>query len=191
MQSRRMHKTGKLVVISGPSGAGKTSIARQVVQCADAQFSVSATTRRPRPDEIDGREYHFVDRPAFEAMIERGELLEWAEVFGELYGTPAAPVDEALAGGRTILLDVDVQGGRQVYEKMPQATFVLVVPPSRDELALRLRGRGSEGEAQLAKRLAKVEAEIAAASACGAYNHTVVNDDLDQAVRQVVEIVAK
>jgi len=184
-----MSKTGKLVVISGPSGVGKSSLARLVVQGADAQFSVSATTRKPRGGEIDGRDYMFLDRPAFEKMVEAGELLEWAEVFGELYGTPAGPVREALEEGKTVLLDIDVQGGMQVHEKMPDATFILVVPPDEAELARRLRGRGSETEDELAKRLALAGKEIEAAKRSKVYNHVVVNDDLARAAGQIVEIV--
>jgi guanylate kinase len=122
-------------------------------------------------------------------MADAGELLEWAEVFGHLYGTPAESVNSALAEGRTIVLDVDVQGGRQVCRQMPEAVFVLIVPPSEAELARRLAGRGSEDQAQLAERLAKADAEVKAAIGSGIYDHVVVNDDLEQAVRRVVEIV--
>ncbi|MGC9453360.1 MAG: guanylate kinase [Phycisphaerae bacterium] len=181
--------SGHLVVISGPSGVGKSTIAHEVVQRTGAEFSVSATTRSPRPHERDGRDYHFVDREKFEKMIADGELLEWAEVFGELYGTPAGPVREALRQGRNILLDVDVQGGRQVHESMPGATFVLILPPSDEELARRLRGRGSESEEQIRRRLSKAREEIAAAEAQGIYNHRVVNDRLEDAIEAVMRIV--
>jgi guanylate kinase len=168
---------------------GKSTIAREVVERTDAEFSVSATTRPPRPHEKDGVSYRFVDRETFERMIADGELLEWAEVFGELYGTPAGPVRRAIAEGRTILLDIDVQGGRQVHEAMPDATFVLILPPSDEELARRLRGRGSESERQVRRRLAKAREEIAAAEAEGMYNHRVVNDRLDEAIEAVTRIV--
>ncbi|MFP3937658.1 MAG: guanylate kinase [Phycisphaerae bacterium] len=180
---------GHLVVVSGPSGVGKSTIAREVVRRSGAEFSVSATTRSPRPHERDGRDYHFVDRETFEKMIADGELLEWAEVFGELYGTPAEPVREALRQGRKILLDVDVQGGRQVHEPMPDATFVLILPPSDEELARRLRGRASESEQQIRRRLAKARDEIASAEAQGIYNHHVVNDRLEDAIETVLRIV--
>ena len=184
-----MDKTGKLVVISGPSGAGKSTLAREVLHRTDAQFSVSVTTRSPRPSEQDGREYRFVDRPTFRGMIDRGEMLEWAEVFDELYGTPIGPVRDALAGGRTVLLDIDIQGGEQVHRAMPDATFVLIVPPCEAELQRRLEQRGSETPESLAKRLTKADEEIAAATAGGVYNQVIVNDDLEDAVTQIVEIV--
>ena len=179
----------KLVVITGPSGVGKSTIVREVLERTGAVFSVSATTRPRRPGERDGREYRFVDRAAFEKMIAGGEMLEWAEVYGELYGTPAGAVQEALAAGRTVVLEIDVQGGMQVYRRLPDATFVLIVPPSPEDLAGRLRGRGSEGAAELGRRLAGAAEEIETAGTGGAYRHVVVNDDLQRAVQEVVDIV--
>jgi len=180
---------GKLIVVSGPSGVGKSTIVREVLRLTEARFSVSVTTRSRRPEERQGRDYDFVDRKAFEEMIERSQLLEWAEVFGERYGTPAEPVRKALAAGQTILLDIDVQGACQVHRKMPDATFVLIVPPNQEELARRLRERHSEEEVELAERLSKARKEIEAAQASGMYNYRVVNDDLEVAVRQVADIV--
>ena len=180
---------GKLVVISGPSGVGKSTIAREVLNRTGAAFSVSVTTRRPRPGEIDGRDYRFIDRPAFGKMIDHGELLEWAEVFGERYGTPAKPVRSALAAGETVLLDVDVQGAVQVHNVRPDATFVLIVPPDEDHLSSRLRHRGSEDPDSLRKRLEMAKSEIATARKSGMYNHVVVNDKLDRAVDEVCRIV--
>lgn len=181
----------KLFVITGPSGVGKSTIVKEALRQTGAAFSVSATTRRPRAGETDGREYRFVDRPTFRRMIDAGELLEWAEVFGELYGTPAGPVREALAAGRNVVLDIDVQGGSQVRRREPAAVGVLIVPPSDEELARRLRGRGSETEAAAARRLAKAQNDIRAARASGAYDYTVVNDDLQRAVEEVVGIICQ
>ena len=182
-------KTGKLVVVSGPSGVGKSTILREVLRRTGALYGVSVTTRGPRPGEVDGREYRFTDRPTFRKMIDAGELLEHAEVFGELYGTPAGRVLEAIRDGKTVVLDIDVQGGLQVARKMPQATFILIVPPGEAELARRLRGRGSEDQAAVQRRLAKARYEMETARQSGVYNHVVVNDDLESAVRQVVGIV--
>ena len=189
--SASLSDKGKLVVISGPSGVGKSSIVREVLARTGAVFSVSATTRRPRPGETDGREYHFVDRPTFEAMIARGELLEWAEVFGDYYGTPAGPVREAIDAGRTVILEIDIQGGLQVHEKHPQAVFVLILPPSEAELRRRLAGRGTEANGSLQQRLAKAAEEIRTARDSGVYTHLVVNDDLERAIQEVVEIVTR
>jgi guanylate kinase len=180
---------GKLVVITGPSGVGKSSIMHEVLRRTGAAFSISATTRAPRPGERDGQEYLFVDDETFDRMIRNEELLEWAEVFGARYGTPAAPVRRAVAEGKTVLLEIDVQGGLQVYRKVPDASFVLILPPSPDELARRLGGRGTEGAEAAAARLAEADNEIRTARQSGVYNHCVVNDDLAAAVRQVVRIV--
>ncbi len=182
---------GRLVVISGPSGAGKSTIAREVLRRTDSEFSISATTRRPRAGEVDGRDYRFLDRQTFERMIQAGELLEWAEVFGNHYGTPAEPVRRAIAAGRTILLDIDVQGAMQVRRKMPDATFVLIVAASEDVLRERLTRRGTETAEQLARRIAKAAAEQRTARDSGIYQHCVVNDDLETAIEAVVDIVKK
>jgi len=183
-----MSETGKLIVISGPSGAGKSTVVRQVLARTGADFSVSATTRPRRPGEVDGKDYRFVDRCTFEKMIAEDQLLEWAEVFGDYYGTPAGPVKEALAAGRTILLDIDVQGGLQVHRKCPSATFVLLLAPDEAELKRRLAARATEPAEQLERRFRKAKEEVRAARRSGVYIHTVINDDLDQAVNEVVEI---
>lgn len=185
----QMSEKGKLVVISGPSGSGKSTIVAQAMKRTGAEFSVSVTTRKPRPGEVAGQHYRFVSGEEFEIMRRSGELLEWAEVFGQLYGTPTKAVAEAIEDGQSVLLDIDVQGGMQVYGKMPSATFVLIVPPDGEELTRRLRGRGTEGQAELAERLAKAQAEVAVARDSGIYGYEVVNDDLERAVNQVVDII--
>jgi len=180
---------GRLVVITGPSGVGKSTIVREVVKRTGAEFSISVTTRLPRSGEVEGADYYFAGRGAFGEMVRRGELLEWADVFGDMYGTPAKPIDEAVRQGQVIVLEIDVQGGLQVYEKMPQATFILVLPPSEAELASRLKGRGSETEESFQKRLAHANREIETAKKSGVYNDQVINDDLEAAIRRVVDIV--
>ena len=182
-------KRGKLVVISGPAGVGKSTIVRQALAATGAQYSVSVTTRPMRLGEVDGRDYRFVGRAAFEEMIREGRLLEWAEVFGNLYGTPSEPVQQAIAQGRTIILEIDVQGALQVAKAMPSAEFVLILPPDQRELEARLKGRGSEDEESLRRRLGKARQEIDTARASGVYHYIVVNDDLKQAVTEVVRIV--
>jgi guanylate kinase len=180
---------GKLVVVSGPSGVGKSTMDKAALARCEAEFSISATTRAPRHGEVDGREYHFVNRGTFEKMIADDRLLEWAEVFGNYYGTPAEPVRQAIAEGRTILLEIDIQGGLQVHTRMPEATFVLIVPPSMDELKRRLTERKTEDAASLARRLAKAQQELATARDSGVYTHEIVNDDLDQAVDDLLDIL--
>jgi guanylate kinase len=180
---------GKLVVITGPSGVGKSTIVERVLDRTGARYSVSATTRQPRPGEEDGRSYHFVDRRTFRDMVDRGQMLEWAEVHGECYGTPAGGVRKAIESGHTIVLDIDVQGAMQVYEKHPDAVFVFVLPPDQRELERRLRLRASEDERRIRARLDAAGKEVAAARKSGIFHHFVVNDDLESATRQVVDAV--
>ncbi len=184
-----MSNVGKLIVISGPSGTGKGTILRELLERTGATFSVSVTTRRRRPGEREGEAFYFVDRDTFAEMVRRGEMLEWAEVFGEMYGTPAGPVRKAIQDGKTVILEIDVQGGLQVAKQMPGATFVLILPPSEEELARRLCGRGTEDQESRKRRLEKAAEEIDTAIRSGVYNHRVVNDDLEKAVRKVVRIV--
>lgn len=185
-----MAKKGKLVVVTGPSGVGKSTILKEVLRRSGAVFSVSATTRAPRSSETEDRDYKFVDEPTFDGMVQRGEMLEWAEVYGQRYGTPARPVFEAIAAGQTVILNIDLQGAKQVHRKFPQAAFLLITPPNREVLAERLGRRGSENQRDLAKRLTLAREEIVAGEASGLYNHRVVNDDLEGAIRQVVDIIS-
>lgn len=180
---------GRLLVISGPSGVGKSTIRQRVVERSGAEYSVSATTRAPRAGEVDGRDYRFVTVEAFRRMIERDELLEWAEVFGNYYGTPAGPVREAIAAGRDAVLEIDVQGGLQVAKRCPEAVFVLIVPPDEQTLSRRLNGRATDSPEVIARRLAKAHEEINTARRSGVYTHEVVNDDLDHAVERVLAIL--
>ena len=180
---------GRLVVITGPSGAGKSTIVKAVCERTGALYSVSCTTRQPRPEELDGRDYRFVSRAKFQRMIAADELLEWAEVFGNFYGTPAQPVRAAMLNGRTILLEIDIQGGLQVARRAPRATFVLIVPPDDAELRRRLVGRGTESQEVIERRLAKARQEIATARQSGSYAHTVVNDNLERATQEIVAII--
>jgi guanylate kinase len=175
------------LVLAAPSGAGKTTIARALRERRDdVVFSVSATTRPPRPGERDGVDYHFVDRAEFRRMIDVGELIEWAEVHGNLYGTPLRNVADAVARREYLLLDIDVQGARQIRRKLPEAVFVFVLPPSGQALAERLAGRGSEEVEVRLRRLANARDEIREAAH---FDFAVVNDDLGHAVDEVERIL--
>lgn len=149
-------------------------------------FSVSSTTREPRPLEREGIHYRFVSAEEFERLVEEGAFLEWAEVFGERYGTPLAEVDRARAAGRDVLLEVDVQGARSVKVRVPDAVLVFLRPPSEEELARRLRRRGTEGDRELEWRLEEARREMGEA---GWFDHVVVNDDVDRAVAEVLAII--
>ena len=171
------------VVVSAPSGAGKSTLEKELRRRrSDVLFSVSATTRRPRPGEVDGVNYHFVGRDEFERMMEEGELLEWAEVHGNYYGTPRRNLRDAEAAGKRLLLDIDVQGARQVRGALPEAVHVFVLPPSGTELARRLAGRGTEDTAKLRRRLANARDEVREAER---FDHVIVNDDLETAIREL------
>jgi guanylate kinase len=175
------------VVIAAPSGTGKSTLARALVaRDPQAVFSVSATTRPPRGYETDGVDYEFVDAAEFARMIDGGELLEWAEVHGHRYGTPVRAVTAAVDRGETVVLDIDVQGARQIRERIPDAVLVFVIPPSGAELVRRLRSRASESEDERRRRLHDARAELHAAAD---FDYVVVNDDLERAVEALQSIV--
>jgi len=183
-------KKGKVVIISGPSGVGKSTICRQVVQrLDDVYLSVSVTTRPKGPTEVDGQDYWFVSRQQFQQQIDKGLLLEYAEVFGNFYGTPEDKVDEALKAGRTVVLEIDVQGAKQVRAVYPDAVMIFILPPSQKELAKRMNSRKREEQQATEERLDGASGEIAAAWQY--YKYMVINDDLEQAVSEVVEIIEK
>jgi guanylate kinase len=175
------------LVLSAPSGAGKTTIARRLGERrTDVVFSVSATTRPPRGGEADGRDYHFVSEPEFRRMIAAGELIEWAEVHGALYGTPLGSVRDAARRRQFLVLDIDVQGARQIRRAVPEAVHVFIVPPSGETLVERLLARGSEDRERAARRLRNALDELGTA---GEFDHVVVNDDLAAAVADVEAVM--
>jgi guanylate kinase len=179
----------RLTVVSGPSGVGKSSVVGAVRRMRpDIYFSVSVTTRAPRPGESDGRHYHFIDRETFDKMVANGELLEHAEFAGNFYGTPREPVERALRAGRPAVLEIELQGARQVRAAMPEARLVMLMPPSWEELVGRLTGRGTEQEDAVRARLAEAEGELAAA---GEFDARVVNADVRAAAAQLLDLVVR
>lgn len=176
-------------MLAGPSGVGKGAIvARLLAALPDLELSVSATTRHPRPAEDEGRHYYFVDPDLFTKLVASGGFLEWAEIFGHRYGTPREPVARALERGRDVIVEIDVQGARQVRASTPDAYMVFIKPPSLAELERRLRTRGTESEEQVQRRLAKASDELAAEPE---FDVSVVNDDLETAAREVIDIVTR
>lgn len=184
-----MQRSGLLIIISSPSGAGKSTLARRLMEWDPSlRFSVSATTRPPRPGEVDGQHYHFTDRAAFQAMVADGRMLEHAEVFGNLYGSPIAPVEAALAAGADTLFDIDWQGSQQIGGSglRDDVVSIFLLPPSMAELEQRLRGRAQDSDAVIEGRMAKSRAEI---SHWKAYDYVLVNDDVDHCEARLRAIV--
>ncbi len=178
-------RRGLLVVISGPSGSGKSTICRRLREDGRVVFSVSATTRAQRPGEVDGKDYHFVDKERFRRHIEAGDFIEWAEVHGNLYGTLREPMQAALAEGRVYLVEIDVQGGAQLKALEIPGEYVFIAPPDLETLERRLVKRGTDAPEVIERRLRKAREEMGAVEK---YDHVIVNDDLEQAVRRVRRI---
>jgi guanylate kinase len=173
-------QVGKLIVLTGPSGVGKGTLLRSLLQRhPELYLSVSATTRQPRPGEIDGQHYYFVSRDKFEEMVSAGELLEWAEYAGNYYGTPRTPVQRQVQLGQSVILEIEVVGARKIHHTFPTALRLFVLPPSLAELEQRIRGRGQDSEDAIARRLSRAKAEIDAADE---FDVQIVNDDMEQAL---------
>ena len=184
-----MDRTGLLIILSSPSGAGKSTLARRLMDWDPSlRFSVSATTRPPRAGEVDGQHYVFTSSGAFHEMVEQGQMLEHAEVFGNLYGSPRAPVEAAMRDGRDTLFDVDWQGGQQIRASAlgGHVVSIFVLPPSLPELERRLRARGQDSDAVIAGRMEKSRAEI---SHWAEYDYVLINDDLDQTEQRLRAIL--
>lgn len=180
-------RRGNLFVISGPSGAGKgTLVSRLMEAVPDARLSISATTRKPREGEVDGVHYHFITRAEFMELVDEDGFLEWAEFAGNCYGTPRSFVEQSMAKGAQVILEIEVQGAFQVREKMPDAHLVFIEPPSLEVLEERLRGRGTEDEEAVQRRLATARVEL---SRKMEYDIRLVNDDLERAVDELIAIV--
>ena len=180
-------RRGTLFVVSAPSGAGKTTLCREMrLRLPELAYSVSVTTRAPRPGEIDGTDFRFVSEAAFRAMLERGELAEWATVHGNLYGTPAGPLEAALGNGHDVLLDIDTQGAAQLRARYPEAVLVFVVAPSLAELEHRLRERRSDPEKEITRRLERAREEI---MLWRRYDYLIVNRDVKEAMEQLESII--
>jgi guanylate kinase len=181
-----MNKKGLLFIISGPAGSGKGTIVSRVRELAQFGFSVSATTRSPRPGEEHGVHYYFIDKTEFEGKIEAGEMLEYAQYVGNYYGTPKKPVEDALAAGRNIVLDIEVKGALQVKEKMPEAVMIYILPPDYETLLSRIRGRGTETEEVIQKRMNEARNEI---RTFPKYDYVVINDTVEKAAQDVLSIL--
>ena len=182
-----MSEKGKLIVISGPSGAGKSTVVFKAIEGRkDMCFSISATTRKPRPGETDGVEYFFVDLERFQEMVDNDELLEHAEYVANRYGTPRRYVEEQLSKGMNVILDIEVQGARQVNEKMPDAVKIFIIPPSLDELKRRLEGRGTDTARAIEARLIRARQEYREADF---YDYIIINDDADVAAQEFNAII--
>ncbi len=178
---------GRLVVLTGPSGVGKGTLLKKLRQRHPHLYlSVSATTRQPRPGEVDGEHYYFVSRDVFQSMIDKGELLEWAEFAGNYYGTPKLPVEVQIERGNQVILEIELEGARQIARSFPQALKIFIMPPSDEELERRIRGRAQDDEAAIARRLNRARVELAAANE---FDICIVNDDLENALSELEAVL--
>lgn len=182
-----MGKRGFLVVLSGPSGVGKNTLLNEVLPLVpDLLYSVSATTREPRANEVHGQHYYFVSEAEFDRMQRAGELLEWAEFVGRKYGTPRKYIERSLAAGNTVIMDIDIQGAKQIREAMPEAVFVFLLPPSFEELNRRIHDRGLDSKQAIERRLLSAQDELRAVVD---YDYVIINDDLQRAAAQLQAII--
>jgi guanylate kinase len=181
-----MHEKGVLIVLSGPSGAGKGTICKSLLNKGDYWLSVSATTRTPRVGEVEGKNYYFTEKEDFKKKIEQGDFLEYAEVYGNYYGTPKSKVLEALDAGKNVILEIDIQGALRVKDVYPGGVFIFILPPSMEELKQRIIKRGSETEESFVTRFKSAYQEINYVSK---YNYAVVNDTVEEAVKKIESII--
>ena len=187
MKSSHAINPGKLLVLSGPGGVGKSTVAKKLREVGDFWVSVSYTTRQPRSNEINGRDYHFVSHDVFQTMINNGEFLEWAEFAGNRYGTTQDKVEQALLLGKNVLLEIEIAGAKQVKAHLPQSILVFLEPPSWEELVSRLEGRGTDDEDRRAHRLELAQSELDAASS---FDVVLVNDEVEGVVRKLIELAS-
>lgn len=182
-----IHRNGNVFVVSAPSGAGKSTLAQRLLRSVpDLVFSISFTTRKPRPGEVDGRDYFFIDDARFEAMVQEGGFVEWVEVYGRRYGTGRAWLEGVLASGKDVLLDIETTGALNIRKAIPDARMIFILPPSAAALEARLRGRGKDSDEQIRMRLQHARHEM---ELYQAYDYLVVNDDLELAYRRFESII--
>jgi guanylate kinase len=178
---------GKLIVLTGPSGVGKGTLMNAILQrYPELHYSVSATTRSPRPGEVNGKNYHFITRSEFEKLVTQGEFLEWAEFAGNCYGTPREAVLNHIQSGKLVVLEIELEGARQIRHTFPSALSIFILPPSFAELEKRIRGRGQDAEEAISRRLNRAEEEIAAADE---FDLQIINNDFEQALQEIEEAI--